>query len=90
MELPPDLIAPREAAAIVRVSVATIRVWYTTGALRKWKIGPTGYYVRVSLADVRALAKEQPSTPDLGVLTARRAAARAEKTRRVLEEAGIG
>lgn len=90
MDPPDDLITPREAARILRVSVATIRTWYTAGGLRSWKIGPTGYYVRVSEGDVRALIVEQPSCPDLGIETRREAAVRRCHTQKVLEEAGIG
>jgi excisionase family DNA binding protein len=60
--LPDDLITPKQAAALIHVSVNSVYRWVEIGTLRAWRVAGSRY--RLSARDVRALVEEvTPAEP---------------------------
>lgn len=57
MPIPPDLITPKKAAALVGVSLTTIYRWMDDGTLKPYRVA--GRRRRVRQADVEALVVEE-------------------------------
>ena len=82
---PDDLIAAKEAAKLLAVSIGTLRRWIAQGTLPAFRIGGR---VRVSRADAQAMV-QRVETGGERIETRREKEARDRETDRILRAAGV-